>query len=287
VESVGPVYRFLSELNILITKSVWVFPTTVNMKYTGSTLCDREYLRFVLDLQKRGFEIGLHNIQNGDATRDRIEHGVEEFHNLLGHYPRVHTNHLDNRENLYWGPERVNQRSARLIYNMATQCRYIRYFQGHRSDSPYFWGDICKERITYVRNLIFDEINLTNINPTLPYHDPSKPYVNFWFSSSEGSDVLQFCRMISEERQDRLESEGGVCIMYTHFASGFCKDGVLHPEFRRLMTRLAAKDGWFVPVSPMLDFLREQRASSTITPAELTNTERRWLKDKVRSLAGG
>jgi hypothetical protein len=87
--------------------------------------------------------------------------------------------------------------------------------------------------------------------------------------------------MLREENQDRLEAEEGVCIMYTHFGKRFC-NGILHPEFERLMRRLAKMDGWFVPVSELLDHLKSSRASLVIPPTELKRMEMRWLLSKLR-----
>ena len=70
---------------------------------------------------------------------------------------------------------------------------------------------------------------------------------------------------LSEENQDRLEEEGGVCIMYAHFAFGFCEDGRVNPRFEALMRRLVKKNGWFVPVHQVLDHLREIGGRHEIT----------------------
>jgi hypothetical protein len=48
------------------------------------------------------------------------------------------------------------------------------------------------------------------------------------------------------------------------------------------MERLAAKDGWFVPVATVLDFLRARRASLTLTGAQRRELEWRWLRHKLR-----
>jgi hypothetical protein len=57
--------------------------------------------------------------------------------------------------------------------------------------------------------------------PFMPYDDPLRPCVNYWFASSEGANVHSFARPISEANQDRLEDEGGACIMYTQISCGF------------------------------------------------------------------
>ena len=282
VKNVEPVYRLLSELGIRTTKSVWPLPNIPGAKIDGSTLEDRKYLAFVLRLQSEGFEIGLHNVRNSDAPREVVRQGLDQFQQLLGTYPRTHCNHDTNRENLYWGPSRFETSAIRVGYNLSTRFNYRHSFEGHLEDSPYFWGDLCMDHISYVRNFVFDEINLDRVNPTLPYHDSSKPFVNFWFSSTDGGTVESFCRMLSEANQDRLEAEGGVCIMYAHFAAGFWRNGEFHPMFERLIRRLSRMNGWFVPVSTLLDHLRNNRASSAIPKKELISMERRWFFSKLR-----
>jgi hypothetical protein len=128
---------------------------------------------------------------------------------------------------------------------------------------------------------VFDEINTLAVCPYMPYHDPTRPWVRYWFASSEGAKYPSFARMVCEANQDRLEEEGGACIMYTHFGHGFLDGGRLHPRFIALMERLAAKNGWFVPVSTLLDYLRAQRTDHVLTNAQRRELEWRWLRHKV------
>lgn len=282
VANVAPIYRFLGDLGFRTTKSVWPLASVRAGLAGGSSLAEKDYRAFVVALQAEGFEIGLHNVRNHSATRDLVQHGLEEFRTVLGGYPRTQANHAFNEDNIYWGADRFSTSELKWGYRvLARFCRRSR-FTGHDENSPYFWGDLCAKRVTYVRNIVFDEINLLRVNPTLPYHDPSKPYVNFWFSSCEGGRVESFCRTVCEANQDRLEQEGGVCIMYTHFADGFFDSGVLHPRFERLMRRLVKKNGWFVPVATLLDYLRAGRGDNDIPRRELLAMERRWLLSKLR-----
>jgi hypothetical protein len=94
-----------------------------------------------------------------------------------------------------------------------------------------------------------------------------------------------FCETLSEKNQDRLVEERGVCIMYAHFACGFAKDGRVHARTEELLRRLAARNGWFVPVSTLLDFLQAERAATSISAGELTTMEHRWAIDKAMLLA--
>lgn len=285
VENVGPVYQCLSDLGFRTTKSVWPLPLVPEYTdggSTGGTLSDREYLKFVRRLQNEGFEIALHSVRNYDSTRDMIELGIQAFSERLGCYPRTHTNHHCNRDNLYWGANRLATRVGRAVGRAWSSCNRTARYEGHVEASPFFWGDICKQHIQYVRNFTFEDVNTMRVNPTLPYHDPTKPFVNFWFTSCEGAEIGSFCDRIDEASQDRLEAEGGACIMYTHFAEGFSSDGIVNPRFKSLLERLSRKNGWFVPVAELLDFLRTTRTDHSIQRSELASLERRWLTHKLR-----
>ena len=284
VENVGPVYQLLGELGFRTTKSVWPLPLVAwftDGGSTGGTLADSEYLRFIKALQTSGFEIALHNVRNHHAERETVQRGLDAFREIIGHYPKLHANHYHNRDNLYWGTHRLSSLPGRTVASLRQAIGSPVPYEGHLQDSPYFWGDLCREYIQYVRSFTFNEINLLRVNPTLPYHDSTKPFVNFWFTSTDGGNVVRFCEQISERNQDRLEAEGGVCIVYTHFADGFCDRGILNQRFVELLKRLSQKNGWFMPVSHLLDFLRERRMHSQISMAELTALESRWLGYKL------
>jgi hypothetical protein len=283
VENVSPVYRLLEELGMRTTKSVWPLASTVDGLFSGSSIQEPEYLQFVLSLKRAGFEIALHNVRNSASTREEVEQGLAEFHRLLGHFPRVHANHAANRENLYWGAARFSTLAP--VYRVIKSF-YERWpFEGHVEGSKYFWGDICRVRIDYVRNLVFREINLERVNPSMPYYDPQRPFVKAWFSSSDGGDANAFCDLMQPENQDRLEEEGGVCIVYTHFACGFVRKGNVHPEVRALLRRLSKKRGWAVPVSTLLDYLHLRRGTLEISPDEIARMERSWLSERIATAA--
>jgi hypothetical protein len=279
VDNLRPVYRLLDEIGIYTTKSVWPLASSSDGRFGGASLQDPEYLAFVLGLKESGFEIALHNVRNTCSTRGEVAAGLEEFRRLIGCYPRVHANHSYNRENIYWGPARFS--SIARLYRAVTTMLSRPSFEGHLEGSKYFWGDLCRSRIDYVRNFVFREINLNRVNPSMPYHDPQRRFVNAWFSSSDGHDVQSFCELLTEGNQDRLEEEQGVCIVYTHFACGFVSKAAAHPRVDFLLRRLARKNGWFVPVSTLLDFLRQQRQTGSISRLELDRMEFHWLFDRA------
>jgi hypothetical protein len=154
-------------------------------------------------------------------------------------------------------------------------------FSGHVQDSEYFWGDVCQQRIHYCRNFVYRGMNTLRVCPWMPYADPDRPFVREWFSAADGTDAASFIRMIREDHQDRLEAEGGLCILYTHFGKYFVENDRVNPEFERLMTRLARKNAWFAPVSAILDYLREKNGPRVITPAQRAQLEWRWLYEKA------
>jgi hypothetical protein len=279
--NVGPVYQLLAELGMRTTKSVWPLASVRDGWHGGSSLQETEYLEFVLALKELGFEIALHNVRNHDSTRELIASGLERFRELIGHYPRSHANHSRNRDNIYWGASRFN--SLGFLYRTLLGSRYV--FEGEYPETRYFWGDFCRDKVDYVRNFVFQQINLDLVNPTLPYHDPTRPFVKYWFSACEGADVNSFCDMICEANQDRLEAEGGVCIMYTHFACGFVNAGTVDLRAQQQLRALSRRNGWFVPVSVLLDHLRNEHNGCAIPTAELASMERRWALDRVRLCA--
>jgi hypothetical protein len=185
-----------------------------------------------------------------------------------------------NREAIYWGPARLTG-LAKAAYNASTLSKNNSRFRGDVPGEPEFWGDLCQERIEYCRNFVFADINTLGVCPWMPYHDPLRPFVRRWYSAADGNNVKNYVGMLSAANQDRLEEEGGACIMYTHFGHGFVENQKLHSRFSELMTRLSRKNGWFVPVSTLLDHLASQRGPVQIGASERNRLQNRWLWQKV------
>jgi hypothetical protein len=282
VENLREVYALLRDCGLRTTKSVWPLAGSKPPEVVGGATCaEAAYLAWVKSLQRDGFEIGFHNATYHSSTRAQTIRGLDAFREMFGHDPRTMATHTTCREGLYWGADRVSG-WHRLVYNLLTGWRQQRLFRGHVEGDPHFWGDVCRPRIKYVRNFVFSEINTLKVCPFMPYHDPQRPFVNAWFASSEGGRVEPFNQTISEANQDRLEAEGGACIMYTHFAKGFYAQGRLDPRFKELVQRLAGKGGWFVPVATLLDYLGKQNGGHVLSGGERSQLERRWLAHKVR-----
>ena len=283
VENVAPIYQLLDDLGLRTTKTVWPFDCPEGSPYFDSsqTLEDADYRAFVLDLHRRGFEIASHGATMESSNRARTLRGLETMRATFGAYPIVHANHANNRENLYWGRERIDQVMVRGLYRLFSHAPDS--FSGHLEGSPYWWGDVARERIRYVRNLTFETLNVARINPTLPYRDPRRPLVNWWYSAADAENREAFNRLLRPAAQERLEQEGGVAIVATHFGKGFCSGGKVHPHTAALLERLSRRPGWFIPVGQLLDWLREYGGGGgPLSSREWRRMQWYWLRDLVR-----
>ncbi len=280
VEAGKRVYGLLGDLGFRTTRGVWPGRTVRTPNSGGASCEDPEYLRHTQSLQAAGFEIGYHNHTRHSSTRDEIIGGLDAFRAFFGDDPSAMANHY-NADAIYWGPARLTP-PVRPLYVAATGGRTRGRHFGHVPGHPSFWGDVCRERIRYCRNFVFSDINTLAACPSMPYHDATKPFVKTWYASTEGSNAEKFVRALSEDSQDRLEAEGGLCIMYTHFGHGFVSDrGAILPRFRELMQRLSAMNGWFVPVSTVLDYLESARGAVELGAPERRRLEARWLWEKL------
>jgi hypothetical protein len=215
------------------------------------------------------------------SLRERTLKGLEFLRSEFGQYPRLFCNHGWNRENLYWGSRRFRSAPLRTLTRLMLRERG-HDFEGEQEGSKYFWGDVCRDVIQYVRNFTFDRLNMLEVDRGMPYHLTDTPYVNFWFSTADAPDVVAFNRLVSLRRIDRLAQVGGVCIVSTHFGKGFVEDGRVNRETERLLQYVADEGGWVVPVSELLDHLRGAGRGRTLSRRELVRLELRYLTDRIR-----
>lgn len=279
LETSRMVYRFLADLGFRTTIAVWPLAARRQPNSGGETCGNPQYLEHVRGLAADGFEVAWHNATLHTSTREETAEGLDRFRAYFGHDPVSMANHY-NGEALYWGPERLSG-IRRSVYLLLTRFRAANRHFGHIEGHPYFWGDMCRERIRYCRNFIFSDLNTLRMCPWMPYHDPQRPWVNRWFAGSEGAQGPAFRKTITEANQDRLEEEGGACIMYTHFGHGFVSDGKLNPNFVRLMQRLSKKNGWFVPTHILLDHLAAERGVFQLDASVRGRIEWHWLAEKT------
>jgi len=72
----------------------------------------------------------------------------------------------------------------------------------------------------------------------------------------------------------------------THLGKGFTVNGRVDPRVETILRALAARSGWFVPVSELLDYMRHARRAAghdrdTLSPKEWRALQVRWARDLV------
>ena len=269
-DNTEPVYAFLDSHNMMGTKTVWIMrkrrpsefrlskvKSTTYKNDKSSTLEDEGYFYFIQSLAEKGFEIALHGVSGGNNFREEIIEGIERFKKLFADYPKIYAFHERNIENLYAGCAKLDFWFFKLLEKLIHKSQY----QGHIENSPYFWGDVAKEKIKYMR-LPFhtiNEVNTLKVSPNMPFHDEQRPYVNYWFASSDGSDCSRFIKLLRKENVDRIKKENGACIIYTHFAKGFADPNngyCLHRGFEDVIKYLCShSDVWLPTATKLLDRL--------------------------------
>lgn len=290
LETVRPIYDYLDSVGLRTTKTVWVTgPKTppANPSDAGDTLEREEYAAYIRLARRRGFEIALHNVSSHSSTRDQVTAGIETFRQIIGVFPRINVQHEKNRENLYFEFAQRGGYRPPAFRTRAFQCLKRLVNRGGNSPAPqncgccgedtrsdYFWGDLCRTTIQYVRsNVFFQDLNTLKCNPLAPYASNDTPYVNYWFDSSNGQDVRCFNSILNSRNIATLKRECGCSILYTHFGKGFSvrTDGVfeLNQETKRCLRGIAGdSDGWYVPVGDILDrLLAFQRVTVFPLPA--------------------
>jgi hypothetical protein len=257
------VYNFLDSIGMKTSMGVWVFNNkrgSGNLVYynQGVSLENPEFADYAKKMKSRGFELFLHTVTGGNDLRQETIAGFEAYFRIFGEYPHHWINHFTNYDNIYWGYKRFNNSLIRKLYRWYLPIE----FQGDYPDSPYFWGDLCKKHITYVRGWATSDINTLKFNPNMPYHDPNKPYVKYWYACSDGAERVKFNKLINKKNIDRLIREKGTAIIYTHFAKGFVdREGNLNEETKQLLSYVSShKNGWFVPVNIIMERLESLKS---------------------------
>src|SRR5262249_17920612 len=148
--------------------------------------------------------------------------------------------------------------------------------------SEYFWGDLAQEHVKYTRSFTFSQPNLLALHLPVVYRRRDTPFVRNWFISSDAENVEEFNALLGSRQQAALEENGGLCIVSTHFGKGFVEKGELNPITKVLLRELVARDGWFAPVSNILDHYVAEFGCPELSGFALLSMEVRWLRDSVR-----
>ena len=283
VENVKPLYDVLFNLGMRTTKTVWPMdcPEGSRLYFAGKTLQDKAYLGFVRELVQNGFELASHGATMESSTRERTSEGLSFIDQNFDTHFRLHCNHGENLENIYWGLDRYQSLPIRMTLRLVNRVLGLRKYYGQDNSSKYFWGDFCKERFKYVRNFTYHELDISRISPGRPYRVRSTPYVNYWFATADAPDVRAFNNLVTKDAVDRMIANRGFSIISTHLGKGFVRKGEVNREVKEILTYLSEQQGWFVPVSELLDFLMRERTGDGISPLSLMNIEAKHIMDRL------
>lgn len=283
VGNVKPLYDLLYELGLRTTKTVWASdcPEGSRLFFAGQTLKNNEYLEFVHELDDRNFELAWHCATMESSKRARTSSALDFFHSEFGYRPILHCNHGYNQENIYWGTKRYRNPLFRKIIKRVSKNQ--EQFEGEEETSPYFWGDLCKKHFKFVRNFTFSGLNTLKFDPNMPYHLTDRPYVNYWFSTTDVPDASHFIKLVSRKNIEQLSNDKGICIISTHLGKGYVNKGRINTDVRSTLEHLAGLNGWFVPVSEILEFLLHNKSTGQISRLGQLGLEWRHLVDHART----
>ncbi|UCE67751.1 MAG: hypothetical protein JSU85_07035 [Candidatus Zixiibacteriota bacterium] len=149
MEDIKPAYEFLYGPGFLTTKTVWILPAIepLNFPNCGESLSDSAHADFILDLKEKGFEIALHGCRGGSTRRAEIINSPEKYNDIIGDHPKIHINHNINKNNFYWGADRLDLIPLKIFY---TLLKGNTKYYGHIPESEYFWDDFAQQHISYV-----------------------------------------------------------------------------------------------------------------------------------------
>ncbi|TMQ52223.1 MAG: hypothetical protein E6K73_03440 [Candidatus Eisenbacteria bacterium] len=257
LESVKIVYDFLSAVGLRTSKTVWAFgpsepcgiPALPESIQRGITCEDRRYLYSCQTLRERGFEICLHGASAGNNRRARTIAALEFLERHFGP-AGTYVCHAKNAENLYWHEKVAPRGPAQWLLGLGSRYRC----SGEDPASPYFWGDVCLEKVQHIRLFRTRNVNTLAENPSMPYHDPEKPWVRSWFSATKRS----FKDCTTPEALEQLRGEHGLCVLYQYMhRHAYLERGTVTAGLREGAERLmAAGDIWVDTTSAVMARLR-------------------------------
>ncbi len=251
-------YDFLASIGFPTTRAMWPFEREeytgtppLPIEFSAPLLTDPACLDYCRKLREAGFEICLHGASCGNNSRERTIAALDFFDGALGASP-VFVFHSKNAENLYWDAAVASGRIGRALLGLYTRNRCF----GEVPESRYFWGDVCRERVGFVRMFRTRRLDTLAENPSMPYHDFRKPFVNFWFSATKGHVPKLFDR----RKIEKLRRTNGASILYQYLDRYVDAEGRIPAGVRESLARVAA-DGriWKATVSGLLERLRRTR----------------------------
>ena len=183
-ENIVPIYDRLREYGFRTTKTVWPLdcPEGSQEYFAAETLQRPEYLSYVQQLVADGFELASHGATMESSNRERTLRGFEFLDRHFDTTLQLYANHGENRENVYWGAERIRTPLFRWLMRAIQRDRPNRYYCGELEGSEFFWGDVCRKRfrveragrIQFFKRRVGAPVEPEAIRPG-GIHDPERP----------------------------------------------------------------------------------------------------------------
>jgi hypothetical protein len=255
-EQFKTMYDVLISLNLPTTRAMWFFEPIefsgtpqLPIQFYSPLLSDHECCDYCKKLHEAGFEICLHGASSGNNDRTQMLAAIKFIEKEIGKLS-VHICHSKNAENLYWDSKCTHSPIVSFLLRFYTKNTCF----GEVVGSRYFWGDICKEKIKYIRFYRTRQVNTLAFNPSMPYHESYKPYVNYWFSATKG----YLPKLYTQKNLDKLCRENGAGIAYQYMHKYVNSEGSIDAGVLETLERIANdKRIFFRPVSVLLDRLKQ------------------------------
>jgi hypothetical protein len=249
-------YDLLLRLHLPTSRAMWVFPPEeqtgtppLTIKFFAPLLGDPRCLEYCKELHQNGFEICLHGASSGNNTRQRTIAALDFLEREIGH-SRTYIFHSKNAENLYWDHKCAPTPILSALVRLYTKNACF----GEVEKSRYFWGDIAKSKLKYFRLFRTRQLNTLAFNPSMPYHNFSMPFINYWFSATKG----YLPRLLHPEAINDLCRSHGAGVLYQYLHKYVDEKGNVDPRVRECLEGLAANPRiLFVPVSTLMDRLKQ------------------------------
>ena len=252
-ESVRTVYDHFADAGLRATRTVWAFEADQRSGLApldrpagrGVTLEDAAYRDYCAELVRRGCELALHGASAGNNPRWRTLAAFERL-DALGALGRTFVPHRRNAENLYAQEPFI---AASVLRPLMRTLRSAHRSFGQDPESPWYWGDVCRARVRWMRLFRTAPLDTLVTNPSLPYFERDKPLVRGWFATSE----RRLEDATTPEALAELVQAQGLCLLREHLGAYGDRWGVA-PQLARSVRRLrSAPSLWVDTVEAVLD----------------------------------
>jgi hypothetical protein len=216
----------------------------------SETLENLEYYEYCKELAKNGFEICLHGATSGNNKREETLKALEIL-NKDFNGAKTFIGHCKNAENIYWGEKVPTTPILKFLLKLYSKHKFL----GEDPKSEYFWGDACQRYVRQIRLYRTRNPDTLSSNPSMPYFEPEKPYVNSWFSATKRS----FCDVTTDTALTKLMNNNGLTILY-HYMVVYVdkKTNQISSQFLEDSQRLTGnKSIWIANVDSLLTRLKK------------------------------